>query len=243
MRIRSIRPEFWSSEDIASLTWEQRLIYIGLWSYVDDNGVGRDIPKLIAADLFPLEDKTPLTEIQGALTEYSNRKMITRYTVGGKPYLHINAWDEHQKINRPSAGRYPLPTREDASIIEGSVSPLVNAPLGEGEKGRRGEGEKKKIPSSNAAAFDAEFDRFWALYPRKVGKGQARGAYRKARSKVTVEQIAAALHVYIRASASMERDKVRHPATWLNGEPWEDDPAAIAPEPRPLKAVGDWMNS
>ena len=54
MRIRSIRPEFWTSEDITSLSWEQRLIYIGLWSYVDDNGVGRDNPKLIAADLFPL---------------------------------------------------------------------------------------------------------------------------------------------------------------------------------------------
>jgi hypothetical protein len=56
MRIRSIKPEFWTSEDIAALDWDARLIFIGLWSYVDDNGVGRDVEKLILADLFPLED-------------------------------------------------------------------------------------------------------------------------------------------------------------------------------------------
>ena len=56
MRIRSIRPEFWSSEDVASLDWDTRLIFTGLWCYVDDNGVGRDNEKLITADLFPLEE-------------------------------------------------------------------------------------------------------------------------------------------------------------------------------------------
>jgi 5-methylcytosine-specific restriction endonuclease McrA len=56
MRIRTIKPEFWTSEDIAALDWDARLIFIGLWSYVDDNGVGRDVEKLILADLFPLED-------------------------------------------------------------------------------------------------------------------------------------------------------------------------------------------
>jgi hypothetical protein len=151
MRIRSIRPEFWTSEDIASLTWAQRLIYIGLWSYVDDNGVGRDVEKLIAADLFPLEDDTQavLMQIAGALSEYSSRQMVTRYEVAGKRYLHINAWSAHQKINRPSDGRYPLPTREDAVIhdilTEPSLSPHEEVALGEGEKGRRGEGEKEEI--------------------------------------------------------------------------------------------------
>ncbi len=54
MRIRTIKPEFWTSEDVASMDWETRLVFLGLWSYVDDNGVGRDNEKLIVADLFPL---------------------------------------------------------------------------------------------------------------------------------------------------------------------------------------------
>ncbi len=52
MRIRSIKPDFWRSEDISSLRVEDRLLFIGLWSYVDDNGVGVDRDALIAADLF-----------------------------------------------------------------------------------------------------------------------------------------------------------------------------------------------
>ena len=83
--------------------------------------------------------------------------------------------------------------------------------------------------SSTADAIDGEFERFWALYPRKVGKGQAIRAYRTARRKVDQATIAGALHVYKRAAATLPADKIRHAATWLNGEPWHDDPDAIAP--------------
>ena len=145
MRIRSIRPEFWSSEDIAALDWHERLVYIGLWSYVDDNGVGRDVERLIVTELFPLDDD--LTEasvrVHGALKSLEAGGQVTRYRVKGKRYLHIAAWEKHQKINRPTAGRYPLPTSSDAEIheplSESSVSPHANTSLGEGEKGRRGE--------------------------------------------------------------------------------------------------------
>jgi hypothetical protein len=157
MRIRSIRPEFWTSEDIAALSWEHRLIFIGLWSYVDDNGVGRDVPKLIMADLFPLEDDThgALMQVAGALKSLETRGLITRYKVGGKPYLHITTWERHQKINRPSADRYPLPTCDDAvthtPLTEPSVSPQAENTVGEGEKGRRGEGEKGSNTSGTSS--------------------------------------------------------------------------------------------
>ena len=32
-----------AQRDIANLNWDARLVFIGLWSYVDDNGVGKDI--------------------------------------------------------------------------------------------------------------------------------------------------------------------------------------------------------
>ncbi len=52
MRIRSIKPEFYRSDDIDALDWESRFLFIALWSYVDDNGVGLDKLASIAADLF-----------------------------------------------------------------------------------------------------------------------------------------------------------------------------------------------
>lgn len=76
MRIRSIKPEFWRSEDIAELSIPTRLLFIGLWSYVDDNGVGRDDDALIMADLFPRDMSRDFSEcslrVHGGLSELSN---------------------------------------------------------------------------------------------------------------------------------------------------------------------------
>jgi len=149
MRIRSIRPEFWTSEDIKALAWDSRLIFIGLWSYVDDNGVGRDVEKLITGALFPLEDdpRDTLAKVSRALATLSERGMVSRYTVEDKPYLHITSWATHQRIDKAAKSRYPLPTCENADPRDTLATPSRDlregSPIGEGEKGRRGEGEKR----------------------------------------------------------------------------------------------------
>jgi len=38
MRIRTIKPEFWRSSDIAALSIEDRLPFIGPWAHVAANG-------------------------------------------------------------------------------------------------------------------------------------------------------------------------------------------------------------
>src|SRR3954453_4559505 len=85
MRIRSIKPEFWRSGDITSLPVEDRLLFIGLWSYFDDNGVGRDDEALILADLFPhdwLEDpRETLARVSRGLQNLFDRGLVTRYSV------------------------------------------------------------------------------------------------------------------------------------------------------------------
>ena len=75
MRIRTIKPEFWRSDDIASLSWDARLVFIGLWSYVDDNGVGRDSLPSIVGDLFAA-DMT--ADLYGESTE-SLRRLYGEY--------------------------------------------------------------------------------------------------------------------------------------------------------------------
>lgn len=114
MRIRSIKPEYWTSEDVAALTdYFDRLLFIGLWSYVDDNAVGRDNEKLIAAKLFPLEDDPheTLARIRGGLARMSDQGLIARYaSPDGRRLLMVTGW-HHQKIDKPT--RSPLPRYED----------------------------------------------------------------------------------------------------------------------------------
>jgi len=108
-RIRTIKPEFWKSEAIARHTFFDRLVFIGLWTYVDDNGVGLDNPKLITAELFALEEDYAQVsrDLRESLASLAEAGRIRRYTVEGKAYLSIVHWSEHQKIDRPGKARYP----------------------------------------------------------------------------------------------------------------------------------------
>ena len=230
MRIRSIRPEFWTSEDVACHDWDVRLIFIGLWSYVDDNGVGRDVDKLITADLFPLEDdpRETVARVSRALARLSEGNLITRYTVDSKPYLHINTWTTHQRIDKAAKARYPLPTCENAipreSVARVSRDRREGSPIGEGEKGRRGEGEKG-IQTPAPTTLDAvAFDAFWAAYPKRKDKGHARTAWVKAVRKADAETITAAAARFAADPNLPEPQFIPMPSTWLNGERWEDGP-------------------
>ena len=53
MRIRQIRPEFWTDETIAALPDAVRLFYIGLWGVADDAGWIEWQPHRIGALLYP----------------------------------------------------------------------------------------------------------------------------------------------------------------------------------------------
>ena len=158
MRIRSIKPEFWRSEDIADLAVEDRLLFIGLWSYVDDNGVGIDRLADVCADLFALDlERDPpetFARVSRGLQNLSEAGRIVRYTVEGKSYLHITNWSKHQRIDKPNKARYPHPDAENATIREEVATPSRHpretpAP-GTEEQGNRGTGEQGTCDPADA---------------------------------------------------------------------------------------------
>ena len=77
--------------------------------------------------------------------------------------------------------------------------------------------------NQNNTIINAEFEDFWALYPRKVGKGAARKAFKAALSKATVEELRGGLQAYCAKLAGVDPTYIKHPSTWLNGECWLDD--------------------
>jgi len=68
-----------------------------------------------------------------------------------------------------------------------------------------------------------QFNQFWAVYPRKKGKGQARKAFEKALLKTDLETILAGVEAYVENEDMHDPQFVAHPTTWLNGERWEDE--------------------
>lgn len=68
------------------------------------------------------------------------------------------------------------------------------------------------------------FEEWWTLVPRKVAKGQARAAFKAALRKVTFDVLAGGMRRYAASVQGKDAQYVCHPATWLNGERWADDP-------------------
>lgn len=160
MRIRSIKPKFWRSDDVDSLDWHCRLVFIGLWSYVDDNGVGLDRLSDVVADLFAGDLSADPTEtlrrVSLALDVLHRADLIRRYSIDGKAYLYITTWDSHQLVKNPNKPRYPLPTSDYAvpteSLRTSSVEPPYLLPTVVEEEGCSGVEEERITPQPSADA-------------------------------------------------------------------------------------------
>lgn len=69
-----------------------------------------------------------------------------------------------------------------------------------------------------------EFEQFWNLYPRKVGKGQAKRAYWKAVGNQGIDLIALGVERFANDPNLPETQFIPYPATWLAREGWNDEP-------------------
>lgn len=78
----------------------------------------------------------------------------------------------------------------------------------------------------------ADFERFWAAYPIKVGKAVTRKAFPRALAKAgDVETLIAAIERQ-RLWERWQRGFAPNPATWLNQERWNDEePPSTTPPP------------
>ncbi len=77
--------------------------------------------------------------------------------------------------------------------------------------------------SSSDDEVDYYFDQLWSLYPRKVGKGQARKAFKSASKKKDFYDLLPKLMDYVQTLEGKDKQFIPHLATWLNGERWEDE--------------------
>ena len=157
---------------------------------------------------------------------------------------HVKALEEDGWLTREqrrradgsrTSDRYVLAVNLTGSTTGQSAPHLpVNLPEPTGQIDRARTGKKNQLeePTSSAEAersVDELFERWYALYPRKVSKGAARRAYRAAVKKVDPSTLMAALSEQLGELSMQNRpegDFRPYPATWLNGEKWADVPTA-----------------
>lgn len=238
-RIRTIKPEFWTSEQIVECSPNARLMFIGLMNFADDNGVHPDKAMRIKMQVFPGDDLSSDC-IEDLLCQLDDAGLIRRYSVAGEKYLLIKGFTKHQKIDQPSY-KYPLPDgsvpenparrRNDSSGVRrtnGERSP----PEGKGREGNGKEGivnTADKRPSKRAHALPDDW---------KPNDGHRELA---GKSGLSVTDEIDKFTDYHKAKGSIMKDWDAAFRTWLrNAEKFKqkDQPQKPASKIKPFPGVG-----
>ncbi|WP_368938031.1 DnaT-like ssDNA-binding domain-containing protein [Morganella morganii] len=146
-RIRTIKPTFWTDEDMAEVSEAACLLAIGLLNYADDEGYFNANPKLIKAAVFPLRE--PSGSIPVLLQELSNCGYIRLFSAqNGKRFGLIINFTKHQVINKKTISKI----KEMGLIPED-----YGSDTGELPPGREGKGKERNIKTTLSGAHEENF--------------------------------------------------------------------------------------
>lgn len=240
-RIRTIKPEFWSDEKLATLSPVDRLTFLGLISLSDDYGRVHDNAKVIDAFIFPETSGT----VRESLANLSRIGRIRRgRAANGKRILEIVNWEKHQRVDKPqphlclpamceetseNAGENAIrePFATDSGMAPELVGPLPRTEEQEHRAGPTTNDQDRNIAATESprCEYPAGFEEFWRAYPandkgRKRGKKVTEGLWRKVPTGDRPGMVAAA-KAY-RQEVETRGTLVRDPERFIRNDFWRD---------------------
>jgi hypothetical protein len=133
-RIRTIKPEFFTSDDICALSPLARLLYVGLWCEADRAGRMVWMPRVFKRRYLP-DDPCDVEALAGELLA---RGLVVLY---GEGLACIPSFARHQHVNpREAASKLPPPDDDHAS----SRADRASERAGDAQGGREGNGQGKE---------------------------------------------------------------------------------------------------
>lgn len=144
-RIRTIKPDFWTSEQVMECSPTARLMFIGMWNFADDAGRMPFSPKSVKAKVFPADDISA-DDVRRMILELSSIGLVLIYSVADAEFLQITGW-HHQRIDKPQPARYPAPFIDNSANAPGTLPP--------DRKGKEGKG-KEVVDVEERAALESE---------------------------------------------------------------------------------------
>ncbi|WP_395371869.1 hypothetical protein [Komagataeibacter diospyri] len=195
------------------------------------NGSDREVRKLLAEleenGVFSVDDAGFIFSRRMVRDKENSDISAEHGRKGGNPALvHNDAENDGEGVNPPVKGQDK--PRDKLKKLEARNTPIVPLPGDEffDDAEQPSAPRPKTRRASSPAPDEAAFERFWAAYPRKVGKPKARRAFATAIGKASLETLLAAI---VATPWSSDANYIPHPATWLNNERWADE--GVLPEP------------
>lgn len=130
--------------------------------------------------------------------------------------------------NAERQARYRARHRNVTGNVTGNVTSL--SPVSETKVSPGPSSKTQPSPSIHPPlSVPPPFDRFWAVYPKRVSKGAARKAFPKAEREASIDEIIAGVEA-AKVGRKWRDGYIPDPATWLNAQGWLDEIDAT-PEP------------
>ena len=241
-RIRTVKPEFFTSPDTAAASMEARLLFIAMWCWADDYGIGELNLLGLRAFAFPEDDPHLSNDIQSLCKEVQSAYNVKFYKVGRRSYFQILTWDDHQKTQRRAKDKNPHYNDENAQVDARfhDMQGISLQALGDSSEEREREREREReVSATRSESVPDRFDEFWQAFPRKDGKKPARKAWSEAVKRADPEEIIKSAHAYadLCRSRGTHRTKVKMAQGWLNDDRFEDE---LTPDPVP--AASSWLS-
>lgn len=224
-RIRTIKPEFFTSEDIVSLTPLARLFYVALWCESDREGRLAWKPKTLKMRYLP-GDVCNIDELAKELTDTG---LIEIYEVDDRQYAEILSFKNHQVINN----------RESDSILPSRVDDASKRVKAEGRKEGKGkerkEGKGTMGGDDPADGLEAGFDSFWETWPshpRKADREKCRTHWRAEKLAERADDIVGRVVAW-KLSRDWTKDGgqfIPAPLVWLRKKSFDSVPPSPAPQ-------------
>lgn len=144
-RIRTIKPEFFTSDDICALSPRARLLYIGLWCEADREGRLVWAPRGFKRRYLPDDE----CDVDALCRELTDRTLVRLY---GDGLAVIPTFATHQHVNpREAASKLaPPPELHAPSRATDAPPPVSNAQGGREPKERKGRGGEGRLAPGTA---------------------------------------------------------------------------------------------
>lgn len=210
-RIRTIKPEFFTSADIVSLSPMARLLYIALWCEADKEGRLVWKPATFKLRYLPGDN----CDVQALCDEVVKAGLVVLY---GEGFAHIPAFKAHQHINpRESVSQLPDP---DASTTRQPRVGTRQSRDSDAQGGREGKGRERVNDAS------PRFPEFWEMWPksdRKGGKAECQKLWDDRGFEKQADSIIAHVKA-MSASVGWKKDAgqfIPAPVVYLRAQKWD----------------------
>lgn len=138
----------------------------------------------------------------------------------------IHDFEEHQTTTADIQAKRDAGRAGGLAKASKVVAPATEVPKQKGSNTlakTETETEKKDLSST----LD-EFDQWYARYPKKEAKENARKAFTKARRTASLQELLEGLERYNKSVKGKDRQFIALPASWLNAGRWQDEaPTAV----------------